>query len=87
MVDLDLDVVLTRDGDLLLDDEDEFDQHRVTLGYPDDLVAAGTAHRRRAAGRRLGRPRAVRRRRALRVAALRRGQPADEPVRRADRGC
>ena len=39
MVDLDLDVIVTRDGDLLLDDEDEFDEHRVTLGYPDDLVA------------------------------------------------
>ena len=39
MVDLDLDVVLTRGGDLLLDDEDEFDEHRVTLGYPADVVA------------------------------------------------
>ena len=39
MVDLDLDVIRTRDGDLLLDDEDEFDEHRVTLGYPADVVA------------------------------------------------
>ena len=39
MVDLDLDVVLSRDGSLLLDDEDEFDEHRVTLGYPADVVA------------------------------------------------
>ena len=39
MVDLDLDVVLSRDGDLLVDDEDEFDEHRVTLGYPADVVA------------------------------------------------
>ena len=39
MVDLDLDVVLSRDGELLLDDEDEFDEHRVTLGYPADVVA------------------------------------------------
>ena len=39
MVDLDLDVVLHRDGDLLLDDEDEFDEHTVTLGYPADVVA------------------------------------------------
>jgi hypothetical protein len=38
MVDLDLDVIRTRDGDLLLDDEDEFDEHRVTLGYPTDVV-------------------------------------------------
>ena len=39
MVDLDLDVIRSRDGDLLLDDEDEFDEHRVTLGYPADVVA------------------------------------------------
>jgi hypothetical protein len=39
MVDLDLDVIRTRDGDLLLDDEDEFDEHRVTLGYPAEVVA------------------------------------------------
>ncbi len=39
MVDLDLDVVLTRDGTLLLDDEDEFEEHRVTLAYPSVLVA------------------------------------------------
>ena len=39
MVDLDLDVFLHRDGDLLLDDEDEFDEHRVTLGYPVDVIA------------------------------------------------
>ncbi|HET9946387.1 MAG TPA: DUF402 domain-containing protein, partial [Actinomycetes bacterium] len=46
MVDLDLDVVLMRDGSLVLDDEDEFEAHRVALGYPDDLVALArrTAH-------------------------------------------
>ena len=38
MVDLDLDVVLDRDGALFIDDEDEFDEHRVALGYPDDVV-------------------------------------------------
>ncbi len=38
MVDLDLDVILTRDGDLLLDDEDEFAEHQVTLGYPREVV-------------------------------------------------
>ena len=38
MVDLDLDVVMHRDGDLLLDDEDEFDEHTVTLGYPAEVV-------------------------------------------------
>jgi hypothetical protein len=39
MVDLDLDVIRTRDGSLMLDDEDEFDEHRVTLGYPAEVVA------------------------------------------------
>ena len=38
MVDLDLDVVLDRQGSLLLDDRDEFEAHRVKLGYPDDVV-------------------------------------------------
>jgi hypothetical protein len=38
MVDLDLDVVLARDGEVLLDDEDEFDEHQVSLGYPEDVV-------------------------------------------------
>jgi uncharacterized protein len=39
MVDLDLDVVLEREGRLFVDDEDEFDEHRVQLGYPDHVVA------------------------------------------------
>lgn len=39
MVDLDLDVILTREGHLFLDDEDEFEQHQVELGYPPDVVA------------------------------------------------
>lgn len=39
MVDLDLDVILTREGTVILDDEDEFAEHRVTLGYPADTVA------------------------------------------------
>jgi hypothetical protein len=39
MVDLDLDIVLTREGDLFIDDEDEFEQHQVDLGYPSHVVA------------------------------------------------
>jgi uncharacterized protein len=39
MVDLDLDVVLTREGHLFVDDEDEFAEHQVTLGYPPEVVA------------------------------------------------
>jgi len=37
-LDLDLDVVLGRDGSLLLDDEDEFEEHQVTLAYPGEVV-------------------------------------------------
>jgi hypothetical protein len=39
MVDLDLDVVLLRDGHLYVDDEDEFEEHALALGYPADVVA------------------------------------------------
>ncbi|HSU73945.1 MAG TPA: DUF402 domain-containing protein [Terrabacter sp.] len=39
MVDLDLDVVLTREGHLFVDDEDEFAVHQVELGYPPEVVA------------------------------------------------
>jgi protein associated with RNAse G/E len=38
MVDLDLDVIVRRDGTLLLDDEDEFAQHQAELGYPPEIV-------------------------------------------------
>lgn len=38
MVDLDLDVVLRADGELLIDDEDEFEEHRHSLGYPTEIV-------------------------------------------------
>jgi uncharacterized protein len=39
MVDLDLDVVLGVDGTLLIDDEDEFEEHRHSLGYPAEIVS------------------------------------------------
>jgi hypothetical protein len=38
MVDLDLDVILGRDGSLFVDDEDEFEAHQVSLGYPGEIV-------------------------------------------------
>ncbi len=38
MVDLDLDVILRRDRSIEIDDEDEFDEHRVEFGYPDHVV-------------------------------------------------
>jgi uncharacterized protein len=39
-VDLDLDVIRLVDGEVYVDDEDEFAEHRVTYGYPDDVIAA-----------------------------------------------
>jgi protein associated with RNAse G/E len=38
MVDLDLDVVLLVNGELMIDDEDEFDEHRHSLRYPVEIV-------------------------------------------------
>ena len=38
MVDLDLDVVLDRDGAITLDDEDEFEAHQVELDYPTEII-------------------------------------------------
>ncbi|MDZ5621976.1 DUF402 domain-containing protein [Nocardioides sp. HM23] len=37
-VDLDLDVIKLRDGSVVLDDEDEFAEHRVSFGYPPEVV-------------------------------------------------
>jgi len=39
-VDLDLDVIRDPDGRVWVDDEDEFAEHQVSLGYPPELVAA-----------------------------------------------
>lgn len=38
MVDLDLDVLRMRDGRIILDDEDEFEEHQVRYAYPPDVV-------------------------------------------------
>lgn len=39
-IDMDLDIVVPRDGRTpFIDDEDEFAEHRVQYGYPDDLTA------------------------------------------------
>ncbi|MET4922402.1 DUF402 domain-containing protein [Streptomyces sp. PSRA5] len=37
-VDLDLDVVRPHGGEASVQDEDEFDEHRVLYGYPDDVI-------------------------------------------------
>jgi hypothetical protein len=42
-VDLDLDVICGPTGRIWVDDEDEFAQHRVELGYPDEVVRAAMA--------------------------------------------
>jgi hypothetical protein len=46
-VDLDLDVVRGRDGGVVIDDEDEFAEHRVAFGYPAEIVALAEASRDR----------------------------------------
>jgi hypothetical protein len=42
-IDLDLDVVRFHDGRMELQDEDEFEERRVRLGYPDDVVERARA--------------------------------------------
>ena len=44
-VDLDLDVVEALDRSVYVDDQDEFDEHRVALGYPREVVELATATR------------------------------------------
>jgi hypothetical protein len=44
-VDLDLDVVERLDHSVFVDDQDEFDEHRVAYGYPDEVVALATSTR------------------------------------------
>ncbi|MBT8214408.1 MAG: DUF402 domain-containing protein [Acidimicrobiia bacterium] len=42
MVDLDLDVIRFSDGRVILDDEDEFAEHQVTLEYPSAWIEAAS---------------------------------------------
>jgi hypothetical protein len=46
-VDLDLDVLRMRNGWVVIDDEDEFAEHQVELGYPPEIVALAEASRDR----------------------------------------
>jgi uncharacterized protein len=46
-VDLDLDVIRGREGDVVVDDEDEFAEHQVAFGYPPEIVALAEASRDR----------------------------------------
>lgn len=43
MVDLDLDVVRTREGEVLLLDEDEFETHRTKYGYSAEMIEEATS--------------------------------------------
>ncbi len=39
-IDMDLDVIrVAKDGRILIDDEDEFAEHSVSMGYPSDLIS------------------------------------------------
>jgi uncharacterized protein len=42
-VDLDLDVIRFGNGDVVLEDEDEFEEHRLLYSYPDDLIERARA--------------------------------------------
>jgi hypothetical protein len=44
-VDLDLDVIETLDGEVVVDDEDEFAEHQVLFGYPAEVIALAEASR------------------------------------------
>jgi hypothetical protein len=46
-VDLDLDVIRMQNGWVVVDDEDEFLEHQVELGYPGEIVALAEATRDR----------------------------------------
>jgi hypothetical protein len=43
VIDLDLDVCQWFGGGIYIDDEDEFEEHRLEFGYPEDVVAAARA--------------------------------------------
>jgi len=43
MLDIDLDVLVLREGGLEIHDEDEFEEHRTALAYPEWLVAGARA--------------------------------------------
>lgn len=43
MIDLDLDVIRLRDGTVYVDDEDEFEDHRVRLAYPPRMADSARA--------------------------------------------
>ena len=60
-VDLDLDVVEGLDREVWVDDEDEFAEHRVELGYPREVVDLAAGDRATSCSPRCGTSPAVRR--------------------------
>ncbi|HET7067688.1 MAG TPA: DUF402 domain-containing protein [Nocardioides sp.] len=46
-VDLDLDVIRLVGGEVIIDDEDEFAEHQVELGYPPEIIALAESSRDR----------------------------------------
>ena len=54
-VDLDLDVIRGTTGRVWVDDEDEFAEHRVSLGYPEEVIEQAVTQLRVGPGRRRGR--------------------------------
>lgn len=47
MIDLDLDVVVTQDGTVDVDDEDEFAVHQVEFGYSEEMIRRAERETRR----------------------------------------
>lgn len=43
MIDLDLDVGITLDGEVVVEDEDEFEVHQVEYGYTEEMIAGAIA--------------------------------------------
>lgn len=41
--DLDLDVMVLRQGQVVIDDRDEFEEHQVSMNYPQDVINAAEA--------------------------------------------
>jgi hypothetical protein len=43
MIDLDLDVIRRQDGTVTVDDEDEFEVHKVKYGYSEEMIERARA--------------------------------------------
>ena len=85
-IDMDLDVVDREGRGVYIDDQDEWDEHRVAYGYPLDIVAAARGARRRPRAAGEGAGGALRRRdRGCLARAPRGARPRDGATRRAGR--